>query len=236
MPEKRPTGLPLETGNDEERELWSTLGRHAPEEPSPALREGFYRRLEREGRTDFSSRLSDLLGFRGHAGWLSAAACLLLGLGTGLLVSGAGDEAESRLAALEQNVTLLNRRLILDRLENEAPAKRLRGIMDAAWLAGGDAEIATALLERATRDRVPSVRSAAIDALGARIATPSVGKPLMQLLERADSPIVQLALVDLVLAHGDDAQRDELLTLARERRLHPDLASYVLDALQTEAA
>jgi len=235
MPENRPPDLPLDTGDERERELWAALGRHAPEEPSPALRETFYRRLEREGRTGFSARLADLLGFRGQAGWLTAAACLLLGLGTGFIAGATADGADARLAALEQNVTLLNRRLILDRLENEAPARRLRGVMDAAWLAGDDLEITTALVERATRDRVPSVRSAAIDALGARLALPSVGEPLMQLLERADSPIVQLALVDLVLAHGSDSQQSELLALARERRLFPDLADYVLDALQTEA-
>ncbi|MGH8168840.1 MAG: hypothetical protein ACREQ1_16490, partial [Woeseiaceae bacterium] len=134
------------------------------------------------------------------------------------------------------DVTLLNRRLILDRLENETPGKRLRGVIDAADVAADDVEIARALLVRATEDRVPSVRSAAIDALGSRINAPAVGEQLMNLLEQADSPIVQFALVDLVLRYGNDEQVDQLLLLAEGDRLHPDLKRHVLGVLKRDIA
>jgi HEAT repeat protein len=122
---------------------------------------------------------------------------------------------------------VLNRRLVLDRLEDTTSSKRLRGVMDAASMAAGDTEIAHALLVRATQDRVPSVRSAAIDALGSSTTTPAIGEQIMSLLAEAESPIVQLALVDLVLRYGNVQQIDQLLTLAEQERLHPDLQRHV---------
>ena len=230
------SGVPDKFEEASERALWQALGEMEPEEPSQRLRQGFYRRLERASRRTRLERLRDALGFRGNAGWLTAAACLLVGVGMGQLAGNVSNDAGARLLALEENVTMLNRRLILDRLDSEVPGKRLRGVLDAAHVAGDDAEIAQALLVRATGDRVPAVRSAAIDALGPSIDTPSVGRQVMDLLPQADSPIVQLALVDLVLRYGNDEQVDELLALAEQGQLHPDLERHVLTTLKRDTA
>ena len=236
MVEETRSGVPDEFREASERALWQALSEMEPEEPSPRLRQGFYRRLERASRRTRLERLRDALGFRGNAGWLTAAACLLAGVGLGQLAGNAGNDAGARLAALEESVTTLNRRLILDRLDSEVPGKRLRGVFDASHAAGNDPEIAQALLVRATGDRVPSVRSAAIDALGPSIDTPAVGRQVMDLLPQADSPIVQLALVDLVLRYGNDEQVEELLALAEQGRLHPDLERHVLTTLKRDTA
>jgi HEAT repeat protein len=131
-------------------------------------------------------------------------------------------------------VALLNRELILDRLEDAAAGKRLRGVVDAGHFVPDDAEIARALLMRATEDRVHSVRTAAIDALGPSLGTPAVGGELMKLLESAESPLVQLALVDLVLRNGSNEQLAQLLRLANEGALHPDLVRHVERSLGSE--
>lgn len=236
MADKKPTGLPLETDDAAERALWQTLGEVAEADPSPKLRQDFYRKLEQASHPTFFARLRDALGFSGNTGWVTATACVLVGLGTGVLLGAGEDTSDTRLAALEQNITLLNRRLILDRLEDSEPSKRLRGVIDASYIASTDAEVANALLKRATEDRVGSVRSAAIDALGASISAPAVGEQLMPLLQQADSPIVQLALVDLVLRYGNKEQIEELKSLAQGDALHPDLQRYVTKSLQGETA
>ena len=236
MADRNRSGVPDTFEDAAERALWRALGEIEPEEPSPRLRRAFYRRLEREGRRTTLEKVRDALGFHGNRGWLSAAACLLVGLGIGQLAANDGDDAGARLAALEESVTALNRRLILDRLDSDVPGKRLRGVLDAAHLVGDDPDIAQALLVRATGDRVPSVRSAAIDALGPSIDAPKVGRQVMDLLQQAESPIVQLALVDLVLRYGNDEQVGELLALAEQDRLHPDLKGHVLNSLKRDTA
>ena len=231
MSNKETKELPFDGETAEESQLWKALGDIPGEEPSPQLRQNFYRNLEKASRVSISTQLRGLLGFSGNMGWLTATACILIGLGAGQLVGSPADD-DTRLVALEENVSMLNRNLILDRLENDTASKRLRGVMDAAALVGDDEEITTALLLRATDDRVRSVRTAAITALGPRMAAPAIGSRLMELLRSTESPLVQLALVDLVLRNGSNQQISELQKLADDGLLHPDIASHVLTSLE----
>jgi HEAT repeat protein len=233
MSDKKNSRFPFEGDNKSEDALWDTLGELADAEPSPQLRQNFYRELEKASRPRLSERLRDLLGFSGNAGWITVAASVLVGLAAGQLLETPADDA-LRLAALEENVSMLNRSLILDRLENDTASKRLRGVMDAAYVVGDDAEIANALLLRATNDPVPSVRSAAIGALGTQLGTPAVGKRLMDLLQQSESPLVQLALVDLVLRNGSNRQIAQLEQLADDGLLHPDIARHVATTLKRD--
>ena len=233
MSDKKHSEFPFDGENDSEVALWDTLGEFPGAEPSPGLRQNFYRELEKASRPRFSERMRDLLGFSSNAGWLTVAASVLVGLGAGQLIDQPVDEG-LRLAVLEENVSMLNRSLILDRLENDTASKRLRGVMDAAFIAGGDTEVANALLLRATDDPVPSIRSAAIGALGTQLGTPAVGKRLMDLLQQAESPLVQLALVDLVLRNGSKRQINQLEQLADDGLLHPDIANHVATSLKRD--
>lgn len=235
MSEQRKTTLPFAADDATEKRLWDALGEIPAAEPSANLRRNFYARLEQEARPTFPARLRQLLGFGSNAGWITATACLLIGLVTGqVLETGSGNT--ERLAALEQNVTMLNRTLVLDRLENDSAGKRLQGVLDAAYLASDDTEIANALLQRATEERVNSVRAAAIDVLGRQLGSPAIGRHIMDSIIDADSPIVQLALIDLVLRNGDAQQLNELLQLAEDGALYPDLARHVLTSLKRDTA
>jgi len=233
MSDNKHPKFPFDGENESENALWDGLGELSDAEPSPRLRQNFYRELQKTGRPRFSERVRGLLGFSGNTGWLTVAASVLVGLGIGQLLDNPADDG-LRLAALEENVSMLNRSLILDRLENDTASKRLRGVMDAAFIAGDDAEVANALLLRATNDPVPSVRSAAIGALGTQMSTPAVGKRLMDLLQQAESPLVQLALVDLVLRNGSERQINQLEQLASDGRLHPDIARHVSTSLKRD--
>jgi hypothetical protein len=233
MSENKTSRFPFEGENKSEDALWNALGELSDAEPSPQLRQNFYRELQRASRPRLSERLRDFLGFSGNAGWITVAASVLVGLAAGQLLETPADDG-LRLAALEENVSMLNRSLILDRLENDTASKRLRGVMDAAYVVGDDAEITNALLLRATNDPVPSVRSAAIGALGPQLGTPAVGKRLMDLLQQAESPLVQLALVDLVLRNGSNRQIAQLEQLADDGLLHPDIARHVSTSLKRD--
>jgi tryptophan synthase alpha subunit len=81
---------------------------------------------------------------------------------------------------------------------------------------------------------VPSVRSAAIGALGTQLGTPAVGEQLMELLQQAESPFVQMALVDLVLRNGSNQQITQLRKLANDGVLHPDIARHVAISLKRD--
>ncbi len=233
MSDRKTSGLPFDGDDAAEQALWRELGELPEEQPAAGLRRRFYTELDQMSVPGPLERLRGWLGFAGNAGWITAAACLLLGIGAGqLLPREAGDDGQ-RLAALEQNVQLLNRELILGRLEDDDAASRLRGVVDARSSAATDGEIARALLLRATEDRVSSVRTAAIEALGPSFASGTIGgSELMTLLQQAESPLVQLALVDLVLRYGDAEQLGQLIELADSGRLHADLVEHVRKSIR----
>jgi hypothetical protein len=237
MSDKRISELPFSTEYAAENRLWGELSGIESEEPSASLRKDFYAKLERASRPTALTKLREFLGFSGNSGWITATACLLVGVMAGQMfgIDDTGSSSE-RLAALEQNVTILNRTLILDRLENDRAGKRLQGVLDAAYFVDDDAEIANALLQRATQDKVHSVRAAAIDVVGRQLGAPTIGKRIMDSIAEADSPIVQLALIDLVLRNGDQQQLNELLKLAEDGVLYPDLSRHVLTSLNRDVA
>jgi hypothetical protein len=167
------------------------------------------------------------LGWITAPGLAAAMGCLFVGVMVGLLLRSQPTANHDELADLQQQVAILNRNLVLDRLENDSASKRLLGVIEASDLAEHDPEVRRALLERAVDDRVHSVRSAAIDAIGPRVGSPAVGDELMASLEKAESPLVQLALADLVLRYGNPMQMEQLLQLSERGRLHPDVAQHV---------
>ena len=235
MTEQKDKSLPFESSEASEQQLWQALGDLPQTEPSTNLRQGFYEQLENAGSNSLGAKIRGWLGLRNNTGWATAAACLLMGFAFAQLSVDNDRVQPDRLAALEENMAQLNRELVLNRLQDDAPGTRLLGIHNASDLVQNDPEIAQALLVRATEDRSGSVRSAAIDALGPQLGSASVGDELMSLLESAESPIVQLALVDLVLRNGNQQQLGQLLEMSDNERLHPDLVRHVRKSLGRES-
>jgi len=236
MSDRHESDLPFESSDTSEQALWAALQGLPEHAPSPELRRGFYRALEEASGTPWWARLGAMLGFGSSRGWLSAAASLALGFGLALSLNGGeGSSDGDRLATLEASVAILNRELILDRLVDANAGTRLKGVFDART-ASEDEQIVRALLQRAAQDRVPSVRTAAIEVLSAKLPATGVGDELMQLLDAPQSPTVQLALVDMVLRNGNREELDRLLQRARAGRLHPDIIQYLEASLGSERA
>ena len=234
MTEKDRSSLPFESSDPSEDKLWAALGDLPRGEPSAHLRRRFYTQLHDAASRRWTRRLADWFGMRPLGGLATAALCLVIGFGFARVVDLPGQET-SRLATLEQSVALLQRELILDRLQDASVSIRLKGVLEAGEVAATDQHVAMALLDRATKDSSLSVRSAAIDALGSRLGSGEIGKGLMSMLSSSESPIVQLSLVDLVLRNGDAEQIRQLQELADSGQLHPDLVRHVNSALRTQS-
>ncbi len=166
MPDKKTTSVPFESSN-----MNKTCGQHWV-----ICRAMSHRPICGGRSTRIWNRRAPGAGVHGCAtgwvcavaGWVTATACVLIGFGAAQLTNqSTGDQ--DRLVALEQNIDVLNRELILDRLQDEAAGTRLAGVYDARYVVRDDVQIAHALLQRATTDRSSSVRSAAIDALGPQL-------------------------------------------------------------------
>jgi HEAT repeat protein len=145
-------------------------------------------------------------------GWLprpvwqlaGAAALLAIGVLAGRFVS-APKPPESSVAQLQGQVENLRQLVSLAMLNQSSPGSRLEGVVYAQQLTRPDSEVEQALLQAARRDPNVNVRLAAVDGLGRYGSDPTVRSTLADGLLREDSPLVQVALIELMVnAHARD--------------------------------
>ena len=138
MSDKRKSGVPFESEDAAEQQLWSELENLPQEAPSQDLRRKFYDELEHVDRR--MHRRRRWLGWITAPGLAAAMGCLFVGVMVGLLLRAQPTANHGELADLQQQVAILNRNLVLDRLENDSASKRLLGVIEASDLAEHDPE------------------------------------------------------------------------------------------------
>lgn len=226
--------------------MWKTLGLLELEQvqPSPAMRERFYHSLEayRQGAASnepapVRRRFFDWGGHR----WTSpafqlawSAAILLLGVAMGHWLT-QRDRAQADLARLQDEVQNMRQMVTLSLLQQQSASERLRGVDYAYRVEQSDTQVLSALLHAVNHDANVNVRLAAVDALRKFSGNPAVRSALGQSLAKQDSPLVQIALIDLIVEVRDRNSARSLQALERNPDANKDVkerASWGLSQLQ----
>lgn len=230
--------------------LWEALDRLPEERPSPALSQRFYCMLDEEVERAEAAPAPRRRG--GWRGWLTALVprpavgglgwalpALVLGVAVGALVAGGGgagngDRAERReITELRSEVRSLSRLVTLSLLEQDSASERLKGVSYGRAAGPSDGRVLAALLEAAGHDPNVNVRLAAIDALAGVVDRPRVQETLVEAFARQESPLVQIALVDLLVeAPG---ARPLLRRLTGDETIDPTVRDYLRRRLERRA-
>ena len=224
--------------------LWSDLRAMPQLEPSPALRARFYTMLESEQRAAglaatvapagprpapsvglaaaFSEWLSRWWPQRPAIQFAVAAACMVLGIFSGKLLTNRSAR-DTEILRLQQEVASTRQMVALSLLQQPTTGARLQGVDWTYRVDGGNAEISTALLRVLDEDSSIHVRLAAADALKQYLAAPEVRQGLVATLPRQSSPLVQIAVIDLLVASRDRESAGALQKLADDELLNQDV-------------
>jgi hypothetical protein len=237
------------------RRIWKELGRLADEDPgvemtrrfeavlAPRLaaaagrrRRGRLRTLAASAVAGLEGRLDRWLPRRPLAqGALVAAALaagVLIGAGHGARGGGGAAAAGSEIGELRHEVRSLSRLVTLSLLQQDSASERLRGVSFGRAASAGDDRVVGALLDTLRRDPEVNVRLAAVDALAPAVSRAPVRDRLLQELGRQSSPLVQIALVDVLLAHDRGGAGPRLLELAADPALDPTVRDYLRSRLR----
>lgn len=201
------------------RELLGVMGRASQLEPSSKLRMSFEAALAEEIRNQSRGRQV----FFTPVFYRAAAAIALVatGLAGGYWYS-QNQLQQQAIANLEKEVAE-TKQLMQAMLGNESSAsQRLQGVSVALTIEKVDNDVVNALVKAMNEDPNSNVRLAAMDALGKFENDSNVRKALISSLSTQKDPVVQIALI-------------QLLVRLKEKRVIKDLERMVEDEQNLEA-
>ncbi len=214
--------------------LWTKLGSISDEEPTAALRLRLNTMLEayKQGlqhakpARSWREMLNNWLGK-----WLPtqpifqlATAVVLLFIG---LVIGSRFNVVKRhngeMAQLRSEVQNMRRMVALSLLKQQSPIERLQGVTLSYHLEQPNSELLSALLNTLNHDPNVNVRLATVDAMYLFSNRPTVRQGLIESLTRQDSPLIQIAIIDLLVDIREKQAIKALRQLIENESLNPDV-------------
>jgi hypothetical protein len=169
-----------------------------------------------------------------------AAATLALGValgwghGFGLWrgVGGGAAGPAAQIGELRDEVRSLSRLVTLSLLKQDSASERLRGVSFGRQAGAGDDRVLAALLDTLRHDPDVNVRLAAVDALAPVLGRPVVRDQMLQQVAAQRSPMVQIALIDLLLGRDRAASQRRLTELAASPSLDGTVRGYLRSRLR----
>jgi HEAT repeat protein len=193
--------------------LWRDLARLPAPEPGAGMRERFYETLAayRDGAASGMERRSFVWAWQIAAG----VALALAGMGAGYSLR-SSQTANAEVTQLRGEVGNMRQLVTLSLLQQQSASERLRGVSWAYRVEPSDTEVLAALLTAVNHDPNVNVRLAAVDALHPFAASPVTRDAVIQALGKQTAPIVQVALIDLLVDLKETEAAPELEKVATD--------------------
>jgi anti-sigma factor RsiW len=137
----------------------------------------------------------------GAAVW--SAALLLIGIFLGTRISEVSSSRSREMAAMHSELDNMRQLVVLSMLTQQSAAERLQGVSWSSREDHLDPQVQAALLHTLRFDGSVDVRLAALEALSRHAAQPQIRKSVLDALGEQQSPLVQVALIDLLAEWRD---------------------------------
>lgn len=212
------------------QETWARLGILREEQPGPELRRNFYQALEAAQKdlaagNSWRQKLTRLLpAWRPAAPALRLAAASLVvaaGFGIGFFAGAGGDGG--KIERLGREVDRLQQQMTLQLLDQPSASARLQGISLSSRVQDPAPALVAALLNTLDNDPSVNVRLSAVDALYLFSGREEVRTALAISLSRQTSPLVQIALIDLLVSLKEKQAAAALKKLLADKTIIPEV-------------
>lgn len=142
------------------------------------------------------------------------------------------EQPTSELAQLRGEVGNMRQMVALSLLQQQSASERLRGVSWAYQVKSSDTEVLSALLTAVNQDSNINVRLAAVDALHAFGSSPMMRTAIIQSISKQKTPIVQMALLDLLVDLKEKDAAPELRKMAADETVDASVRDHVKWALE----
>ena len=214
--------------------IWKKLSLLPVEQPSAGSRERFEAMLDayQIGRNNKASagferekRASVWNWLRSPVGAVAwSAALLVIGIFAGNYWGNKSthlNSGQDEIAAMHTELTNMRQMVVLSMLQQQSASERLQGVSYSRREDQLDPQVMSALVHTLRYDGSVDVRLAALDALSRHGAQPQVHKGVVDALQEQQSPLVQVALIDLMLEWRDPDAAQRLRNFEQTPNLNP---------------
>jgi hypothetical protein len=204
-------------------------------EPSANLDHSFYQRLslEKKSRRPFS--WSAFFSWPEFAPKLAmACVTLIMGVGVGYYLkpnTATTTASNQEIADLGKQVSDLKEMMMLDLLEKESASERLRAVSLTQDMDQASQKVTSALLETLNKDSNVNVRLAALDALRPYVNNSGVREALVRAIGKQESPLVQVALAELMAALQVKSSVNELKKIIEDENMPKDVKNKIKESI-----
>jgi hypothetical protein len=160
----------------------------------------------------------------------TAAMFLLIGVVLGIGLRSATG-ANGDLIELRGEVEEMRHMVTLSLLKQNASSERLRGVNLSTEIDEPSDVLLTSLTNTLESDPNVNVRLAAVDALTAFREEPGVVDAAVQALKQEASPLVQIALIDLLIVIQEQKTLEALRDFIRLKNVDPAVKEHALDRI-----
>ena len=223
----------------EEVAVWKKLSLLPVEQPGPESRARFEAMLQayqagRSNQPAGDSRWKKPVSFWNLFHWLRSPlgamawsiALIAIGIYAGLHLGGPKPPSPD-LAAMQSELTSMKQLVVLSMLQQQSASARLEGVTWSTRDEQLNPQVLSALLHTLRYDASVDVRLAALDALSRHGRQPQVHKGILDSLQQEQSPLVQVALIDLLLEWRDRDAAQRLQQLEQTPNLNPTVRQRV---------
>lgn len=217
---------------------YKKLGKLPTPEPSEEMRNSFYAMLEVEKQKQASQQKNQLLDQiktfftpKRVQRLAFAVGIFLIGMLAGNLFTPFQDYHQ-QMNQLSGEVSQMRQVMMLSLLDAQSPSERLKAVNISTDITSADDRVISALLKTLNNDANVNVRLASIEALLRHAGNPAARQGLVEAISQQQSPQIQVALADAMLALQETRSVDELRRLLEQN----ELDSIVRDKLQNTIA
>lgn len=206
---------------EELRSLWQGLALLAEEKPSPAMRAQFYQKLNALQRGN--ARPVEKHSWWNLA-WPKQLAFGALVFAVGILAGRVSLDQrvhKDEIAQMRSQVQGLQEMVALSLLERQSATSRLEGVAWSNKVNRPNDQLLNALVATLNHDPNVNVRLSSLDALEKFTGDGVISKALVDSIQRQDSPLVQVALIDSLVRIRDHSAAGEFKKLTVDSEINP---------------
>ena len=202
--------------------------------PLMSLDDKFHKMLQTEKRASKKSSFSwkDLFSWEGIAPKLALASItLIIGVVGGMYLRNS-SEKDAQIQQLLGEVSDMKEIMMLSMLEKESPTERLKAVSLTNEMDQASKSVTTALLQTLNNDENVNVRLAALDALHQYSQRSEVREALIRSIAKQDSPLVQIALAELMAAMQAKSSVRELQKIVHDDHTPNDVKKKIQESIK----